>query len=595
MSNWKLNKKNRKFLETKMPELKARIQNANQLTRNYTAKFTSENALILRDDMACLIHSNYDLAIELEKTLETVDASTHVLVVFGFGFGHIANFLMANKEQYPSLVKLIIIEPVPEIFEQALFHFDLETFVKTFGSVDFKIGNDYYQTVSEINQVLIRQTGKKIDFGYNITYRSIFSDYYNFMMEWVVKLIQIWRSNLNTTEHFKIMWLNNTLNNITNASPPVTLINRFFEEKPLLFVSAGPSLNDMIDFIKENKTRFYIAAVGSAIGILNHNGIVPDFYFSIDASPEQTIVFQDISQEPILIYSDTLYYKVVKEYKGPKLIMFIDGYLLSLYIMKKIGLEVEMTPGGFSVALYAMNSLIAMGFKRLYLIGQDLAYSDGKLYSNGAWHSRSLDVEGSQSVLISTVDKNGNQVYTDTGFVNMKNGIERIIHNKKAEGVTFYNLGKTGVALEGTLEGTYDDLLNDASQTHHIVNKIEDKVEIIKLMELWETTHERQKIVDQIGIIKNDVEQIVLKTHEYYLLIENEEISEDEIAKHMEHYSYFLDQKDVYKDILEKMLMPAFYSIDETCQNDSFRKRQKLKVAESLRICLATLEIINEL
>ncbi len=595
MSNWKLHKKNRKYLDTEMPELKNQIQYANQLTRDYTCKLTSDNALILREDMACLIHSKYDLAIELEKTLETVDAATHVLILFGLGFGHIAKYLIVHKELYPSLVKIIIIEPVPEIFEQALFHLDLEKLLNTFESVEFIIGNDYRLAVSEINQVLIRQTGKKIDFGYNITYRSIFSDYYTYIMEWVVKEIQIWRSNLSTIDHFKIMWLNNTLNNFSSYSPPVTLINGFFEDKPVLLVSAGPSLNDMIGFIKENGESFYIAAVGSAIGILNFHGIVPDFYFSIDGSPEQLTVFKDISQEPILIYSDSLYYQVVKNYTGPKLVMFIDANLMAQYIIRKTSMKIEMTPGNFSVALFAMNSLIAMGFKRLYLIGQDLAYSNGKLYSNGAWHEGYLDLEGSASGLISTVDKRGEQIYTDTGFVNMKNAIESIIHNKMAEGINFYNLGKTGVVLEGTIDGSYDDLLNDVAMLNHSANKAKDKVEILRLMGLWESTNDHQEIINQIISIKNDVEQMVIKTNEYYLMIINEEITEHEIAIKLESYFEFLEENELYTEVFGMMLIPAFYSIEETCKNESYRKRQKLKVSETFRVLLATLEIINEL
>lgn len=590
-----LHSNNMHFIQTHFPALNKEMADAKNISRDFSITFSGSSAIVARNQTKCYLHSCFDTEHESMKILENANEATNVLMIFGSGLGHIANYLIKHHKRYPAIETIVLIEPVLEVFQASLHHIDLKKLVSIFSDVQIVIGNDYYKSVRDIYQLMIKSSGKKVALVYSIPYRLLFGDFYDFITEWLVKLMQLWRMSIDTTDYFKIHWLNNCLNNLLEANPYLALLNNRYQGKPVLLVAAGPSLNAEIEFIRSHGDEFVVVAVGSAIGILNKNGIVPDFYFAIDASPEQTLIFEGVSEEPFLIYADTLFHGVVKKYSGPKFIMFIEGDLISLYILKQLGMNVEYTPGFASVALYALNALIQMGFTSIFLIGQDLAYSSGLLYSEGAWSNADTDFISKKRQLIDTIDINGIPVKTDNAFLKMKMGIEHIATDPNHQNIAFYNLGNSGLPLEGVQRATHDLLLQYARDEKAKINKENDRIELLQLSKDQAVASLIPGINQQLQVIQTNMADIIEKAHNYLSKIEELSFPDERIIAEMNQYANYVDSHPIYKEIIERMLMPSFYAIDEGFKQETLRKRQSLKLAESLRVCLAVFKIVSDL
>lgn len=83
-----------------------------------------------------------------------------------------------------------------------------------------------------------------------------------------------------TRQVFEKKWLINTCNFIKYTQ---NIYSTNFDSKmPVLIVASGPSLKNILDFIKINQNNFFIIALSSAINVLLKNQIIPDFCFSTD-------------------------------------------------------------------------------------------------------------------------------------------------------------------------------------------------------------------------------------------------------------------------------------------------------------------------
>ena len=118
-------------------------------------------------------------------------------------------------------------------------------------------------------------------------YKRVFPAYCNEFHRVVKESIESKRLNLHTNQRFQKRWVYNSLKNhdyVQETSNILKFDFSPFRDKPLMIVSAGPSLAlemNNLKYIKENKLA-YIFCVGSAINALIENDIVPHAMFTYD-------------------------------------------------------------------------------------------------------------------------------------------------------------------------------------------------------------------------------------------------------------------------------------------------------------------------
>lgn len=457
----------------------------------------SSNLLVEKDDVKCYLHSVYSVGREIEEMFRYADKNVRVLIVFGMGLCYCVEHIRKN---FLNLERLIVIEPNLDLFKNVLSIVDLAEVYKGI-QVSFAINKTSDGAYAFITSSI--KDGFDIDVAvvYNVSYRTIFKDYYEKVHANIITYIRNSLVNLGTKEFFKYQW---NINIVRNLKHTQYLLNEFqfkYRGKSAVIVSAGPSLNKNIELLKGIYGKAMIVPVGTSINILHNKGIKPDLRFAFDGSNAENAVFKDIDTSICpLVYTDKLYFEILDNYKGPKIKMIGDLDIFSKYIHDNAGLTQFPVRGGFSIANLAAYALITMGFQKIVFIGQDLCYTEGKLFADGVANNDET-VNLNNSSIFKTNDIFGNEVYTDKQFWGMKQYFETLIHENPD--VKFINATEGGLNIIGAENSTLEKVIKEELNEEHDFSFIFQ--EIIKDIALLENN---EKIRNMISVIKDELSKI---------------------------------------------------------------------------------------
>lgn len=144
-----------------------------------------------------------------------------------------------------------------------------------------------------------------------------------------------------------------------------------FKNIPILYLAAGPSLDENIEWIKENQNKFFIVTIGAACKKILLNDIRVDMITTLD---EQYTILNDkqfddetvskIGDNTIILASEITNENILKKFNQDNL------FLYEVFIpFHKNNLIFD----GYSIGEVTLAMLIKMNPKEIYLIGLDLA------------------------------------------------------------------------------------------------------------------------------------------------------------------------------------------------------------------------------
>ena len=153
-----------------------------------------------------------------------------------------------------------------------------------------------------------------------------------------------------------------------------------FKNKPILYIAAGPSLDEKINWVKDNQDKFFIICIGRALKKLLDNNIRVDIVVTLD---EQEFLSQTqfddetmskMSKNTIVFASSITNDNLIKKFKGNNLYIFevFNSLLLN-----------NMAFNGFSIGEIAFEIILLLNPKEIYILGLDLALNQ----KTGASHS----------------------------------------------------------------------------------------------------------------------------------------------------------------------------------------------------------------
>jgi hypothetical protein len=192
--------------------------------------------------------------------------------------------------------------------------------------------------------------------------------------------------NKNTHLVVSLPYLRNALINAPLANQVARLKDwkQSRKDRPVLVVSAGPSLNKQLALLTEHQDLFTILAVDTVWPILQKHGIVPDAILAIDrisrpswprnGVSEDTAFCVDLGCAPRLVWSN--------DHNHVFLSCKPDIYDL----LKDLGAQAEVLRTGGSVATSAFQLAEELGGNPIVFIGQDLALTDGRDHAEGYLH-----------------------------------------------------------------------------------------------------------------------------------------------------------------------------------------------------------------
>lgn len=311
-----------------------------------------------------------------------------VVVLFGLGDGI---FYKELKKKGRDDTIIVIFEPSPKLFDYQMNHMDIEEIVNTKNTVlivDKLNDKAFYGVLSTVLTIY------NYEYSLDITipeYDKIFKQSYMQFKQYFVNIIKTLEGEYYTSIVLANLWTENSLHTLRYMKDCQFLSQynkKFAEEIPVIIVSAGPSLDYNIEKLKLAKGKSVIIATDTAMPQMVRHGIKPDFIATIDAKKSPTHLADEMCQHIPYICTDMARIEIMENHKAQKIY-----YQLSIYlerILEEMGKKIIFLGSGTSVATVAFSACIAMGFKTIIFVGQDLAYRDG--VSHAGHHLRREEV-----------------------------------------------------------------------------------------------------------------------------------------------------------------------------------------------------------
>ena len=293
--------------------------------------------------------------------------------------------------------------------------------------------------------------------------------------------------------------------------------SNFFENIPILYIAAGPSLDENLEWIKENQNKFFIVTIGSTYQKLINNNIRVDIITTVD---EQLHIVADkqfneeavskIDKNTLILASSLTHKNVINKFNKENLYLF--EIFSSLH-------KDSVAFGGFSVGEVTLDILLQLNSKNIYLIGLDLVLNQktGETHSkNSASGTIKLNLNEKQAretftareTTIKVKNNSKKDVLTTPLFYSSIKSVEDKLFAKSKD-VKVYNLSKNGAYFEGSIKKSINKIKMDSfKDVSHIVSKYKEELNRYSKKGLLKTNI--NNIKGEIYFFENDL-QIILR------------------------------------------------------------------------------------
>jgi len=397
-----------------------------------------------------------DFLINRKKRLKKIDKFIFIGTLVGRHIPRIAERI--NARIY------LVLEKNLEIFRLSLFTVDYTILAKNSGVI-FSIMDDVLKTQEKIAKFINLENFHNYLLKISTTNINV-DEYIDNILKFIHLLDPVGYdynrrlySNVNrNTKYVKDGYKILIFNKIKESF-------NLFDDIPVLYLAAGPSLDENIEWIKENQNRFFIVTIGAAYKKLLANDIKIDMITTLDESNIlENVQFDDenvskIDKNTIILASTITNEKVLKKFNNKNLFLYETFFHLH---------EDNIHFAGFSVGEITLDVLCQFNIKEIYLIGLDLALNQ----ETGDTHSKdsssatlqlNLDEKQDRStfdVQKSLIKVKGNlkdEVLTNPFFFASINFIKKRLLEKDDD-LKIYNLSSHGAYFENTIPKKVDEI-----------------------------------------------------------------------------------------------------------------------------------------
>lgn len=166
-------------------------------------------------------------------------------------------------------------------------------------------------------------------------------------------------------------------------SPSLSGVLEAFRGKPAVVVAAGPSLDKQLPLLREMQDRILIIAIGQTLKALRQAGIEPHLVHVLESNDvsRQLTDAGDTTDLCVALSADC-HHSLFDVPTRARFLAPSSGSPMAKWLMDATG-DRGLTMGGGTVAQGAVGIAAALGANPILLIGQDLAFTDGRAYGKG--------------------------------------------------------------------------------------------------------------------------------------------------------------------------------------------------------------------
>lgn len=324
------------------------------------------------------LHSQNGAEEEAKKIFSYCEnAKSDIIVLYGIGLGYLFKEICDNSKN-----SIILHEPNLEILRVTL---ELVDFSKELSQDNLRVTS----TLPELHDAHLKLYKYKYtsDFIYLSTYKQLYAEDISKVLE---QLTTLKARFINDETSLVKMGFNLYLSFLRNFStiidfPPLGEIKNKYEGKTALIVSAGPTLDFNLETIKKYRENVIIFCVGPALRTLKKAGITPDF-LNIEEVEDVSCQIEGLDLSEINFITAPHTNPTIQKLDAKNHFLFpAKTSRTGRYWSQFTEYDISNYEVFGSVSFQALCSAKLLGFKRLILVGQDLAYIDGKCYTQNAF------------------------------------------------------------------------------------------------------------------------------------------------------------------------------------------------------------------
>lgn len=319
--------------------------------------------------------------------------------------------------KYHWVKNFFVVFPSADYVVSLLFYYD---FSKIFKNKAFKpIFNNNSDDASSFLGVSLAgssylQSGLMM-FSY-APFGILFKDFYSKSKETIQKVTDLMQVNMNTSFLLGGLMDTNVVRHLDKLLkyPTVKAIQDKAIGKPVICVSAGPSLAKNIEFLKKIQDEVFIIAITTTAHTLLKHGIRPDLMTIIDMQPLVLDQLKniDVSGIPIVIEM-SCHHSVVEEVNTDFIFSLspVTSKTFLLSLIEALGMQVttyDYVSSGLTVATTSLMCAARMGASQIILLGQDLAITTDRSHVDGTVDSYKTEV----------IEENGQKFFKNISLQN---------------------------------------------------------------------------------------------------------------------------------------------------------------------------------
>ncbi|ECL3241559.1 motility associated factor glycosyltransferase family protein, partial [Campylobacter jejuni] len=358
----------------------------------------------------------------------------------------------------------------------------------------------------------------------NVYYKKFYEDVWHKADELCEKNIKVVIRNLNSSLCIGFECYSHLLQNIPSMLESIPFQRILSERKNkfenAIVVSAGPSLAKQLPLLKAYQDKAVIFCADGALSMLEKEGIIPDYVTNLDFTDLAMKFFQNKEnlKQSIIALECATHPNIVRSLNAENcMIVLRNKALYQRFNLNDFG----YIDTGTHVSHFSYTLALALGFKNIIMIGQDLAFDEeGNSHSKGFDFGEKFSGEENIDKLKVTAYAGKGEVLTHITWNDYRIKLEYLFacNEQKAK---FYNATEGGARINFTEELSFKECCEK------LLTKEKPQFELPK------------------SLTKNRSDKLLVKFKE-------------KIQKDQDNAKRFLDDALALKQILENILSKDF-------------------------------------
>ena len=291
----------------------------------------------------------------------------------------------------------------------------------------------------------------------NVYYKKFYEDIWHKADELCEKNIEVIVRNLISNLNIGFECYSHLLQNIPSMLESIPFQRILSQRKNqfdnAIVVSAGPSLAKQLPLLKAYQDKAVIFCADGALSMLEKEGIIPDYVTNLDFTDLAMKFFQNKENKLSLNILSCATHPSLVHLVGNKSVILRDDPLYQRFNLNDFG----YIDTGTHVSHFSYTLALALGFKNIIMIGQDLAFDEkGNSHSKGFSYGEQFSGEKTVPTLKTQAYAGKGEVLTHITWNDYRIKLEYLFacNDQKAK---FYNATEGGARIHFTEELSFKE------------------------------------------------------------------------------------------------------------------------------------------